>query len=183
MSRLRTPGIRPRPTLWRQLDAAARASFPSACTVLLLLTLAAPLGLPGQAQMQPAVALACVFFWSVFRPASMPAPVVFGLGLLSDLLGLGPLGVGVITLLFTHGLAWRFRRGLAAQGFVVVWLVFAGVAAGAAALVWGLTSLLTLSLLSITAAMFQFGLTVGCYPILSAIFTRAHRGLADPDQA
>lgn len=183
MSRLRTPGIRPRPTVWRQLDAAARASFPSACTALLLLLLAAPLGLPGQAQLQPAVALACVFFWSVFRPSSMPAPVVFGLGLLSDLLGLGPLGVGVLTLLFTHGLAWRGRRALAGQGFLVVWMAFVAIAAGAAALSWALNSLLTLQMLSGTAALFQFGLTAGLYPVLSVLFTHAHRGLADPDQA
>ncbi len=183
MSRLRTPGIRPRPTVWRQLDAAARSSFPAACTALLLLILAAPLGLPGQAQLQPAAALACVFFWSVFRPASMPAPVVFALGLLSDLLGLGQLGVGVLTLLFTHGLAWRGRRVLAGQGFIVVWLAFVGVAAGAAALGWGLTSLLLLRPVSGTAALFQFALTASAYPLLSTVFTRAHRGLADPDQA
>ncbi len=183
MSRLRTPGIRPRPTLWRQLDSASRASFPAACTALLLVVLAAPLGLPGQAELQPAAALACVFFWSVFRPASMPAAVVFALGLLSDLLGLGQLGVGVLTLLFTHGLAWRFRRALAGRGFLLVWLAFIGVAAGAAGLGWLLTSVLLLRPVSASAALFQFGLTAGAYPLLSTVFTWAHRGLADPDQA
>lgn len=183
MNRLRTPGIRPRPTIWRQLDTAARSSFPAACTVLLLLVLAAPLGIPGQAQLQPAAALACVFFWSVFRPASMPAPVVFALGLLSDLLGLGQLGVGVLTLLLAHGIAWRSRRVLAGQSFLLVWLVFIGVAACAAALAWALTSLFQLQTVSVTAALFQFGLTAGAYPLLSIVFTHAHRGLADPDQA
>lgn len=183
MSRLRTPGIRPRPTVWRQLDAAARSSFPVACTALLLVVLAAPLGIPGQAQLQPAAALACVFFWSVFRPASMPAPAVFALGLLSDLLGLGQLGVGVLTLLLAHGIAWRSRRLLAGQGFLLVWVVFIGVAACAAALSWALTSLFLLQPVSVTAALFQFGLTAGTYPLLSTVFTHAHRGLADPDQA
>jgi len=183
MNRLRTPGIRPRPTIWRQLDAAARSSFPAACTALLLLALAAPLGIPGQAQLQPAAALACVFFWSMFRPASMPAPVVFALGLLSDLLGLGQLGVGVVTLLLTHGIAWRSRRILAEQGFLLVWLVFIGVAACAAALTWALTSLFLLQPVSVTAALFQFGLAAGAYPLFSTVFTAAHRGLADPDQA
>lgn len=183
MSTQRTPGIRPRPTLWRQLDAASRQAFPSAFTALLLLLLAAPLGLPGQAQLQPAAALACVYFWSVFRPGSMPPPVVFLLGLLSDLLGLTPPGASVLVLLVTHGLAVRARRTLAQQGFLVVWLVFIVVAAGAAALGWALSSLLTFRLLPADAALFQFGITAGLYPALATLFTAAHRGLADPDRA
>ncbi len=179
----RVPGIRPRPTLWRMLDAASRQSFPAACTALLLLLLAAPLGLPGQAQLQPAAALACVFFWSVFRPGSMPPPVVFLLGLLSDLLGLAPPGISVLVLLITHGLALRARRVLAAEGFLLVWLAFVAVAAGAAALAWALTSLLTLRLLPVAPALFQFAVTAGLYPVLATLFIRAHRGLANPEQA
>ena len=178
----RLPGIRPRPTLWRTLDAASRAAFPAACTALLLLILAAPLGLPGQAQLQPAAALGCVFFWSLFRPSSMSPPIVFVLGLLSDLLGLAPPGISVLVLLVAHGLALRWRV-LASQGFLVVWLAFVVVAAGGAALGWLLTSLLTLRLLPLPPALFQFGLTAGLYPVLALLFTSAHRGLADPGRA
>lgn len=178
----RVPGIRPRPTLWRQLDAASRSAFPFACTALLLLLLAAPLRLPGQAQLQPAAALACVFFWSLFRPASMSPPVVFAIGILADLLGLTPFGISVLVLLMVHGLAVKWRV-LAVQGFLVVWLAFVAVAAGAAALDWALTSLLMFRLLPPRAALFQFGLTAGLYPMLAASFTMAHRGLANPDRA
>ena len=179
----RTPGIRPRPTVWRQLDAASRTSFPAACTALLLLLLAAPLGLPGQAQLQPAAALACVFFWSLFRPASMPPPVVFVLGLLADLLGLAPLGASVLVLLVVHGLAVQWRRVLAEQGFLLVWLAFVAVAAGAAALGWAICSLLMLRLLPAGPVLFQFGLAAGLYPMLAMLFTRAHRSLANPEDA
>lgn len=165
------------------LDAASRSAFPFACTALLLLVLAAPLGLPGQAQLQPAAALACVFFWSVFRPGSMTPPAVFLLGLLSDLLGLAPLGTSVLVLLVTHGFALRLRRFLVAQGFLMVWVVFVVFAAAAAALGWALNSLLTLTLLPVSAALFQFGVTAGLYPALATLFTRAHRGLANPERA
>ena len=178
----RLPGIRPRPTLWRQLDAASRAAFPAACTALLLLALAAPFRLPGQAQLQPATAMACVFFWSLFRPASMPPPIVFVLGLLSDLLGLTPPGISVLVLLVVHGLAVRLRE-LAGQGFLLVWLAFVAVAAAATLLGWVLNSVLMLHLLPLQAALFQFGLTAGLYPAMAALFTMAHRGLADPGRA
>ncbi len=178
----RLPGIRPRPTLWRQLDAASRAAFPAACTALLLLALAAPFRLPGQAQLQPAIALACVFFWSLFRPASMSPPIVFMLGLLSDLLELTPPGISVLVLLMVHGLAVRLRE-IAGQGFLLVWLAFVAVAALAAAVGWALNSVLMFRLLPVPAALFQFGLSAGLYPALAALFTVAHRGLADPARA
>lgn len=148
-----------------------------------MLLLAMPFGLPGQAQLQPAAALACVFFWSVFRPASMPPPVVFVLGLLVDLLGLAPLGSNVLAMLVAHGLAVQWRRMLAQQGFLVVWLAFVGVAAGAGVLSWALGSLLTLRLLPVAPTVFQFGLAAGLYPLLATVFTRAHRSLANPDNA
>lgn len=179
----RTPGIRPRPTLWRQLDAASRRSFPVACTAVLLLLTAAPLGLPGQAPLQPAVATGCVFFWSMRRPGSMPPAAVFLLGLFSDLLGLTPPGVSVLLLLLTHGAATRWRRVLAGLGTLAVWLVFIGVAAVAAALQWAIIGLLSFHLLPGSAALLQFGLTAGLYPALAVLFTLAHRGLADPDRA
>lgn len=178
----RLPGIRPRPTLWRKMDATSRAALPASCTALLLLVLAAPLGLPGQAQLQPAAAMACVFFWSLFRPSSMSPPIVFLLGLLADLLGLAPPGISILVLLVVHGLAVRWRV-LASQGFLVVWLAFVAVAAGGAALGWLLTSLLTFRLLPLPPAVFQFGLTADLYPMLAFLFTIAHRGPADPESA
>lgn len=177
------PGIRPRPTFWRRLDAAGRAAFPAALTALILLATAAPFGLPGQAQWQPALALACVFFWSLYRPASMPPAIVFLLGLLADLLGLSPVGASVLVLLIVHGFAVAWRRVLVRQGFLVVWIAFLAVAAGAALLQWALVCLLTFRLFSIAPAVFQFLLTAGLYPMLATIFVRLHRGLADPYQA
>ena len=179
----KTPGIRPRPTLWRQLDAASRAAFPAACTALILLATAFPLGVPGQAEWQPAAAFACVFFWSLFRPASMPPAVVFALGLLADLLGLSAIGVSVLVLLIVHGLALRWRRVLVRQGFLVVWLAFVGVAAGASLLQWAFTCGLTMRLFSPVPALFEWALAASIYPLLATLFIRAHRGLADPNQA
>jgi rod shape-determining protein MreD len=179
----RTPGIRPRPTFWRQLDAAARVCFPASITALMLLLLAAPLGLPGQAELQIAVALSCVFFWSLFRPASMTPPMVFMIGLLADLLGDAPPGLNVLVLLAVHGLALRWRTSLARRGFLLVWLVFVAVAYLAAMSGWALTSLINFSLLAPAPALFQAVLSAGIYPAMAVLFIRAHRSLADPDLA
>jgi len=179
----RAPGIRPRPSLGRRLDIAARHAFPAGCTAVLMLLTEAPVGIADQAVLLPAVALACVYFWSLFRPAAMPPPVVFLLGLLFDLLGYEPLGLGPLTLLAVHGLALRWRGALARQSFPIVWLACAGFATGAAALGWTLTTLLSVRLLPVGPALFQAVLTAALYPALAILFIRAHRGLADPERA
>lgn len=179
----RTPGIRPRQTIGRRLDAMARASFPAACTVLLILLAAAPFGLPMQAALLPALTFASIWFWSLFRPASLPPPIVFLIGVLFDLLAYLPLGVGVLTLLIIHGVALRLRRVLARQRFLLIWLAFAGVAAGAVLLGWAAVSVLQYRLLPFAPALFEFALTVAVYPALSALFIRAHGTIADPGQA
>jgi rod shape-determining protein MreD len=142
-----------------------------------------PLGLPGQAQLLPALALGQVVFWSVFRPVAMTAPVVFAIGLFTDLAGLAPPGVTVFTLLLAHAVALRLRRVLSRQRFATMWLAFAGFAAAAALLDWALYSALALRPMPAGPAVFQCGLAVALYPALAALLTRAHRGPADPERA
>jgi len=179
----KTPGIRPRPGLKHMLDVASRYAFPGVQTVIVMLLLSAPLGIPGQPQFQPAWLAASVFFWSLFRPASMPAFLVFALGLLLDLLTQEPVGVQVLLLLLIHGIALKFRRDLVRWGFTMVWLVFCAVAGGAALLEWLLVSVLTWHLFPPWPGLFEFGLAAGFYPFLSLYLTVLHRGLAAPEKA
>ena len=179
----RRPGIRPRQSVGRRLDIVARVGFPTCVTVLLMLLTRAPLKIPEQAALLPAVALCCVWFWSVFRPDALPPPIVFAIGLLLDLLGYLPLGVGVFTLLAVHGVALVMRRGLSRAGFAWIWFVFAGVAAAASLAIWLLVMLLTFRLLSPYPAMFIAVVAVAIFPVLAVPFTGAHRSIANPDHA
>jgi rod shape-determining protein MreD len=180
MSGPRVPGIRPEPTLGSRIDAAGRAAFPAATTALALLVISAPIGLPAAAELRLAVAFTCVFFWTVFRPASLPPLVVFALGLLCDLLGQAPLGLDVLVLLAVQAVALKLRRVLEKQGFVRVWMAFASCAATAAAATWLGTMALTMSLLPLTPAMATALLAAGLYPLLAFPLARAHRTLAEP---
>jgi len=177
------PGIRPRTSLGRRLDIAARFCFPTCITVLLMLMTQAPVGIPEQAALLPAIALCCIWFWSLFRPDAVPPPLVFLIGLLLDLLGYLPLGVGVLTLLAVHGVAVALRRSLARRGFAWIWIVFTGVAAAASLLIWLLVMLLTFRLLSPDPAIFVAVVTISLYPALAIPFAGAHRSIANPDRA
>jgi rod shape-determining protein MreD len=179
----RRPGIRPRASLGRRLDIVARVSFPACITVLLMLLSQVPLQITGQAALLPAVTLCCVWFWSLFRPDNMPPPVVFLIGLMMDLLGYLPLGVGVFTLLAVQGVALALRRSLSQRGFIWIWVVFGAVAAAASLVIWLLVMLLTFQLLSPYPAMFMAVLTIALFPVVAIPFSAAHRSVADPDQA
>ncbi|HTC10499.1 MAG TPA: rod shape-determining protein MreD [Acetobacteraceae bacterium] len=176
------PGIRPRPSLGRRLDILARQSFPASTTILLMLLCGLPFGIADQATLLPSVTVGCVYFWSLFRPASLPPPVVFLIGLLLDLLGYLPIGVGVLTLLILHGVVLRARRSLTQQGFILVWLAQICVGIVAAGLIWTLTSLLDLQLMPAGPAAFQAMLTAALYPALAIVLTTAHRTLAAPER-
>lgn len=168
------------PGLLRQVDALARAALPTAATAALLVLAAVPVGLPGAV---PAMALPCIFFWSVFRPASLPPPVVFGLGLMQDLLSAAPVGSGILTLLLAHGLATRWRRFLARRSFLMVWLAYCGFAAGAAALGWTLQALLSWTLPPAAPGVYQVALGAGLYPCLAYGLTLAHEAMRRAESA
>jgi rod shape-determining protein MreD len=179
----RLPGVRPHLTLGRRLDIAWRYAFPGTTSLMLMLLSLAPFGLWGQAALLPTVALTCVWFWSLFRPAAMAPPIVFLIGLLLDLLGFLPLGVGGVTMLTTYGIAHRLRRFLSQQKFTVVWLIFTAVACGIAAMNWALVSALMFSLEPKGPVLFQAGLAAAMYPAVAIPLSLAHRSIADPSLA
>lgn len=177
----RAPGIRPRPSLGRRLDAIARALLPTAATVVLMLLAGAPLGFPNHALLLPAVAFGSVYFWSVTWPECMPPQLVFVLGLLLDLLGYLPLGVGVLSLLVVHALAARWRQRLRRWRFLLTWCAFAGIAACGGCLGWVLVSLSRVRLMPAGAALFQVVITVALYPTLFGLLGWGRRVVADAE--
>ncbi len=164
----------PAPGLLRRIDAFARLAFPGVSTAVLMVLAGAPISLPSPVL---AVALPCVAFWTVFRPAAMSPPVTFLLGLLLDLLTMAPLGAGILVLLAVNGVTLRLRHLLARQSFLVFWLAFCVAAVGAGALYWGLQAVLALRLPPIAPAMHGAMLSAGLYPLIALVLTRIHEAM------
>ncbi len=127
--------------------------------------------------------LISVYFWSIYRPGSMPPSAAFVLGLLADLLGPEPPGITALVLLALGGVAIRLRVALLRQGLLTIWLAFVGLAAAAEAALWALTASLDLRVLPPLPALFSFGLAAGLYPLVAAALIGLHRGLAAPERA
>jgi rod shape-determining protein MreD len=163
---------------WRQLDAASRWFFPCATLIFGLFVLGMPFGIAGQAALRPVYAMGCIYFWSLYRPASLPAPLVVLCGLLLDVMGLSSFGVWAALLL---GLQWTtlaLRRQLVPAGFLLVWAAFIALASLSACLSWAAESALNLMLLPLGPVLMQALLAAGLYPGLAALLIRAHRGPA-----
>jgi hypothetical protein len=93
-----------------------------------------------------------------------------------------PIGSDILVLLLTQLLVVRSRRTLPMKGFLFVWLVFVAVAAVAATLQWALACLMNWVIYPPVAALFQFLLAAGLYPLLATAFTQAHRTIAAPER-
>jgi rod shape-determining protein MreD len=173
-----SPAMRRPPSLWRKLDATARWAFPGALLVFGLVVLGMPFGMPGQAELRPVFAMACVYFWSLYRPASLPALLTTAAGLLLDLLGLSPLGLWAALLLLLQWATIALRRRLVPTKFLFTWGVFTAFAALASFLAWAAQSLLYTSLLPLWPTALETLFAAGLYPALAALLIRAHRGPA-----
>ena len=128
------PALRRPLTLWRRLDTASRWAFPGFMLVFGLILIGMPFGLPNQAALRPVYAMACVYFWSLYRPAALPTPLVALCGVLLDLLGLSPPGLWAVILLVLQFVTLVARRRLAPARFIVTWGAFIGFAIAAAGL-------------------------------------------------
>jgi len=164
----------PAPGFRRRMEAVGRALFPAVSTAILMILAGAPVGLPSTVE---AVALPCVFFWSVFRPGSMSPLAAFALGLLQDLLTMAPFGTGVLVLLLLHAVALRFRDFISRQSFPVVWLLFCVFALGVAALDWALHALLALRLPPVAPVILLCLIAAGLYPGISLLLSRVHAAM------
>ncbi|WP_297488327.1 rod shape-determining protein MreD [Acidocella sp.] len=179
----RLPASRRRQSFWRQLDAAARWAVPGALLAFGLFLLGLPLHIPGQALLRPAYAMGCVYFWSLFRPASLPAPVTGLIGLLLDLMGTTPPGLWAVLLILLQAAVLATRRRLAPRRFLLTWAAFCALAALAALLGWAAQSGLAMVLLPAWPPCLEIIISAAAYPALAMLLVRIHRGPAAVESA
>lgn len=163
---------------WRRVDIATRWLFPFALLSLGLFVLGMPFRLPGQAELCPVYAMGCVYFWSLYRPTSLPAPLVTIAGLLLDTLGYSPFGMWAVLLLLLQAATLKLRQKLAPAPFSYIWAGFVLLVIGAAVLSWLLSCAFNQMWLPLSPLFVECLWAAGLYPALSFVLIRAHRGLA-----
>jgi rod shape-determining protein MreD len=162
---------------WQRLDTAARSLAPFSATVLLLILGLVPLRLPYVPPFGTSLVMVSVYYWAIHRPAMLPAPAVFAIGLLADLFGGGMLGLGALILLLAYVVAESARRWIVGANFAIVWLGYAVLEIASVLLSWLLTKILTGSSVALAPGLSGAMFGVGAYPLLATLFARAQRGL------
>jgi len=161
-----------RRTVGQRVDTMTRSSLPALITLLLVVINMVPLHIPGIARIMPVLPLIAVYHWSVYRPALMPPYVVFAIGLLHDVLSGAPIGVNALVYLTVYGIVESQQRFLVGKSFAVVWLGFGIISLIATIEAWFLVSVLSSVIVEPNAALFQFILNFGFFPLLAWVFLR-----------
>ncbi len=161
--------------LWHRLDLLARNLWPFALTILLVIVTQVPLHVTAFSPIIPSLALIAVYYWTIHRPDLMPVWAVFLIGLFQDLLGAGPMGIGILTLLAVQVMVVAQRRFFASASFFVIWLIFMLIAAGAHLLLWLLTTAYAGQVIEPSPVIFQYLVTIAIYPCLGWVFAQGQR--------
>lgn len=160
---------------WNKLDRIARHLAPFLMTTSLLVLNHVPLHIAGLSRITPVLAMIAVFHWGIFRPDLLPVYAVFIIGLLQDFLGGGALGVWTFIFLIVYKVAMLQRRFFVGKGFVLVWLGFGVLSAGAMFSAWFLNAVLFGVFSNIQAPFYQFFVTLGFYGPVGFIFLRCQQ--------
>lgn len=140
---------------------------PMLITLVLILVTAAPAQSSTVVPVTPMLALMSIFYWSVYRPEWLSAPVVFFLGLIADCLLGGPLGLNAILFLFAYGITTSQRLILQSRPFAISWLAFGLVALTCTALSWLIGVLFYGTLFDPLPFIVQALLTVLLFPLFA----------------
>ncbi len=154
------------------MDTWVRHLLPFTVTFLLLLLSVIPLHLPNYASIAPILPLMGVYYWAIYRPDLFPAWMAFLIGLVYDFLSGTPIGINALVLLLVQGVSAGQRKFFAGKSFLVAWWAFGLLAAGAIALSWMLSLMLTSRLMDAKAATFEYLLMMGIFPVLNAGLAR-----------
>ncbi|MGH6719049.1 MAG: rod shape-determining protein MreD [Alphaproteobacteria bacterium] len=154
------------------LTAWLAAATPGLVLMLCVVIGRLPLGVPHLGSVAPLLPLAAVFFWSVRRPELMTPTMVFLAGLVDDVLGGTPLGLGALVLLLVRWLVVSQRRVFLGKPFALMWWGFAIVAMAAVTMAWLVGGVARGALIPAGSIAVQLALTMIAFPAVVWVFGR-----------
>lgn len=169
--------------LWLELDRFARASLPALSITVAIFFLGVPGLFPAVAALRDTLAAMSVYFWTLYRPSSLPAPITVVLGLFLGLITNAPFGVWPVLLLLTQAGVLASRRILVRQGFILIWATFIVCILVTSVVEYCAFCILDFTVLPISPMLLQVGLGLLLYPLLVPLLIAAHRGPAAPELA
>lgn len=148
-----------------------RLCFPIGLALVLLVISSIPMHIAGASAFFPMVDVMVIYYWSSYRPQSMPDWFVFTLGILRDVLEGLTIGVSPCIYLLVRFLVTASKDLYKKQTFIIVWQGFAVVSLIAITGKWLLVSFILDKPLVFNSAIMQFVLSIAIYPIFHWLFS------------
>ena len=123
----------------------------------------------------PAFALMAIFYWAVVRPDMFPVYAVFVVGLLTDLLSAGPIGLWAFTYVLTYTIVLTQRFLIINVPFSVFWIAFLLAGLIAATISWSIASVIYGDLLPVRPVLTHVLITTAVFPLFAFLFGRIER--------
>jgi len=166
-----------RSPFWQRVDKWSRSSIPVGFTLFLLIVGLLPWHLPELGTVGISLVIISVYYWGLRKPHLMTPWAVLCIGLIGDLLGVTPMGVGTVSLLCLYALIRSQARALRNMPFLIVWGTFILMAGVTILLSWILTAAMDVHFPDIKPALILYLFDIICYPPLSYVFDRLQRSL------
>lgn len=163
-----------------KIEAAARATVPAGLTVALMLLGSVRVHGVHVPLLEPVLAFASIYYWTLYRPDLMQAPLVFALGLLYDILSGAPVGIHGAMLVIAHAVLCQQRRFLIDKTFILNWVGFGAVAIGGCIVVWLLSAIFYGAMVDPWGSLFQTLMTIVAYPLVFRLLLHVHLSLVQP---
>jgi rod shape-determining protein MreD len=152
--------------------SVARMAVPFVLGLLLAVLSFVPYGSPELSIVMPSLTLPLVYYWSIYRPETMPFWAVFVIGLWQDILVGGSLGLMALLLVITRGVIDSQRQVLLTQPFGVIWAGFALFSGLLTAAAWVIAGLWWNHAFAIMPFFVHWGLGTAAYVPLAMGFRK-----------
>ena len=112
-------------TWTERADAGVRLIAPYSVMAVLFVFNTVSLSFPKAASITAPLLLMAIYYWSIYRPALIPAWLVFTAGIMIDLLsGISTVGINALIFVLVHWVVTDQRRFLLGQSFLMIWIGF-----------------------------------------------------------
>ena len=162
-------------TIWSRIDHFARSGLPLLVTIAAVILGVVPLHLPDGEVIKPMLVLACVYYWTIYRPDLMSMFLVFLIGIFQDLLYGSPIGISSFVYLIIAFLVGTQRRFFHGKTFGIVWWGFMVVAVLAAFLSWIVFCILVKDYVSPMSHIFRYLMSLAWFPIVFVAMVLVHK--------
>lgn len=125
--------------------------------------------------LKPYFILIVIFYWSINRPSIIPPILIFGIGIIQDLISEIPIGLHSILYLFVYFLITRQRLYLMGQAYLILWLFFAMTAFGFIFCEWLFFSIRYFTFFEYGTLVASCAVTIFLYPVINYLLMMLHR--------